>query len=269
MFSEGLKNVLDTIIDMRLWLTNFEVKKWLAAYLVMCVPMLIFWYSGLKLQKEIISASLRATLQLILIAVILVPVFKSGIFVQISLLVIMVFIGAFISAERGKGIPHRLPIAFFSIGVSFGFAIILFVVTGSLEVLPNIIIPISGMFIGNAVNSVSLNYHRTLKDFEEYRSTVEAMLIDGETVKEALKIPRRETLKTALIPKIDSLKTLGIVHIPGAMAGMMVAGADPLLAAGYQILIFFGIVSTASLASFSANYFSYKSVFNKYYPHLR
>jgi putative ABC transport system permease protein len=181
----------------------------------------------------------------------------------------MIVAGAYIAAERGKAVPRSFLIALVSVLVSYGICIAVFIATGSLEVAPNIIIPISGMLIGNAVNSVSLVYHRSAKDFEENQSMIEAMLIDGADRKTSLLIPKRETLKNAMVPKIDSLKTLGIVHIPGAMAGMMVAGADPLQAAGYQILLFFGIVGIGGLSSIFSGEMSYKALFAKHYPHLK
>jgi putative ABC transport system permease protein len=55
-------------------------------------------------------------------------------------------------------------------------------------------------------------------------------------------------VRAALIPTIDNLKTLGIVFIPGAMTGMLMAGADVLWAAEYQIAVFLMIISSKSIA---------------------
>ncbi len=248
---------------------GFEISKWAVAYLVMLIPAAISWLNGLELHKEIASSSIRSTLQLLLIGLVLLPVFLSGWIIQAALIVFMIAAGAYIAAERGKKVPGAFPIALVSVLGGYAICISVFVVTGSLELMPNVIIPISGMLIGNAVNSVSLVYHRSSKDFEENQSMVEAMLIDGATMAEAMLIPKRETLKSAMIPKIDSLKTLGIVHIPGAMAGMLVAGADPLKAAGYQVLVFFGIVSIGALSAIFSNELSYRYIFSKFYPHLK
>lgn len=248
---------------------GFEISKWAVAYLVMLIPVAVSWLEGLDLHAELMSASFRATVQLLFIGIVLLPVFLSGTLVQVILLVFMLCAGSYIAAERGKAIPGSFWIALMATSASFLITVGIFVVTGSTGLAPNIIIPISGMLIGNAVNSVSLVYHRSAKDFEENQSMIEAMLIDGASEKDATMIPRRETLKNSMVPKIDSLKTLGIVHIPGAMAGMMIAGADPLNAAGYQVLLFFGIVGIGSLASIFSNELSYRHIFAKHYPHLR
>lgn len=261
-----LEKVVQTVVSV---LKGFEIQKWVVAYLIMLIPVALSWLNDLDLHAEIAVSSLRATVQLLIIGLVLLPVFLSGWIIQVGLLAVMIAAGAYIAAERGKNIPKSFLIALVSVLISYGFCIAVFIVTGSLEVAPNIIIPISGMLIGNAVNSVSLVYHRSAKDFEENQSMIEAMLIDGANMKESLLIPKRETLKNAMIPKIDSLKTLGIVHIPGAMAGMMVAGADPLQAAGYQILLFFGIVGIGGLSSIFSGEMAYRSIFVKHYPHLK
>lgn len=40
-----------------------------------------------------------------------------------------------------------------------------------------------------------------------------------------------------LLPRLDTLKSLGLVWIPGMMAGMMVSGASPIYAGIYQFII--------------------------------
>ena len=41
----------------------------------------------------------------------------------------------------------------------------------------------------------------------------------------------------SLLPRLDMLKSLGLVWIPGVMAGMMVSGASPVYAGIYQFII--------------------------------
>ena len=55
---------------------------------------------------------------------------------------------------------------------------------------------------------------------------------------------------------MDSLKTLGIVFIPGGMTGMVIGGVDPVWAAEYQLAIFFmifaGTITSTVIATFLA-----------------
>jgi len=251
------------------WVKDIQIDQWGVAYLVLIFPIAVSFYFDLQLHREMLVVSVRATLQLILIALILLPVFQSHWSIQISLIAAMLFMGAVVARERGKRVPKAFAIALLSMIISYGAVIFVFLITGALEIIPNIVIPISGMLIGNASRTISLNFHKTYNDFDTHKAMLEAMMIDGAEYSQAVRVPSQYTLKTALVPRIDSLKTLGIVHIPGAMAGMMVAGASPLAAAGYQILIFFGIVSISALSSIVANTLGYRSVFVTTYPHLK
>lgn len=68
----------------------------------------------------------------------------------------------------------------------------------------------------------------------------------------------RDSIKTGMLPTIDSAKTLGIVSLPG----LILAGAAPIEAIQYQIMVTFMLLSTTSIASFLACYLSYR-IFNE------
>ncbi len=247
---------------------DVRLDHWGIAYLVLMFPIVISLSYRLELHGELLKVSIRATLQLVFIALVLLPVFSSHWSVQTLLITAMVVMGAFIARERGKKLPQAFITSLFSIVVSIGVIMPVFIVTGALEFFPNVIIPITGMLVGNSSRTVALLFHRTQHDFETSRAMMEAMMLDGSDYYGAMNYPMQMTLKTALVPRIDALKTLGIVHIPGAMAGMMIAGASPLEAAGYQILIFFGIISSASLSAIITNHRVYRQLFRQNYPHL-
>ena len=65
-----------------------------------------------------------------------------------------------------------------------------------------------------------------------------------------------------MIPTIDRLKTLGVIFIPGAMAGLLIAGTNPILAADYQIIVYLMIVGGGILTAIIAAYLSRKRLFN-------
>ncbi len=248
---------------------GYEIQQWVVAYLVLLIPLIISWYWGLGLHKSIFTSSLRAMVQLLFMALLLVPVFAGGLWMQILLVVVMIVVGAFIARERGQGLPGVFWISLLCITLAYGIGMSIFVISGALELKAIIIIPISGMFIGMATRTIAQIYHKIQSDFEVYREAMEAMLIDGADWTAAVKMAQAETIHNALVPAIDSLKTLGIVHIPGAMAGLMIGGVDPIEAAGYQILIMFGMVANGAIGSLLANKMAYRVLFNRHYPHLK
>ena len=52
-----------------------------------------------------------------------------------------------------------------------------------------------------------------------------------------------------MIPSINSLRSLGIVWIPGLMAGMILAGSDPVDSAFYQFVVLAMLYAAAGTSS--------------------
>ncbi len=72
----------------------------------------------------------------------------------------------------------------------------------------------------------------------------------------------RSSIKTGMSPSIDSAKTVGIVNLPGMMAGLIFAGVDPVQAIRYQIMVTFMLLSATSIGSVIACYWAYRRFFN-------
>ena len=53
-----------------------------------------------------------------------------------------------------------------------------------------------------------------------------------------------------MIPAINSMMAAGVVFIPGMMTGQILAGADPVLAIRYQILVMVMLVGATAMLSF-------------------
>lgn len=70
------------------------------------------------------------------------------------------------------------------------------------------------------------------------------------------------TIKVSLIPSMDSLKTIGLVHLPGMMTGMIIAGASPIEAVKYQIVIMFSLTA-AVLPALTVSFLSYKHFYKR------
>jgi putative ABC transport system permease protein len=64
-----------------------------------------------------------------------------------------------------------------------------------------------------------------------------------------------------MIPLIDATKTTGIIFLPGAMVGMIIAGADPLEAVRLQIVVLYMLLGSVSIAAILVGLLSYRSFF--------
>ena len=83
----------------------------------------------------------------------------------------------------------------------------------------------------------------------------------GATPWEAAHPSIRDALRAGLIPTINSMAAVGIVFIPGMMAGQILAGADPVTATGYQIVVMLMVAAATALGSVIALLLTYRRRF--------
>src|SRR5260370_14082226 len=127
---------------------------------------------------------------------------------------------------------------------------------------PQSAIPLLGMILGNTLNGISLGLDRLGGELGGKRDQVEALLALGATRWEAARRPIQQAVRTGLIPTINAMMVVGIVSLPGMMTGQLLAGASPVEAVKYQILIMFLIASAAALGTVSVVLLSYRRLFN-------
>ena len=110
------------------------------------------------------------------------------------------------------------------------------------------LLPILGMVLGNALTGISLVLDTITSTTVRERAAIEARLALGATRREALEEPLRHGLKTGLMPILNAMAASGLVSLPGMMTGQILAGADPVDAAMYQIMIMFLIAGATALS---------------------
>ena len=69
------------------------------------------------------------------------------------------------------------------------------------------------------------------------------------------------SLRSGLIPLIDSTKTTGVVFFPGTMVGMLVAGAEPLDAVRLQLILLWTLLGAVAMSALVAVSLGYRGFF--------
>jgi len=244
--------------------TNISISSLLIASSLVFVSLLFSYFQKLKLEKETIISVIRAIIQLVAVGYILEYIFGLSNPIFTTLIVLfMTFIAAYNAAKRGKGIRNGLLISFASIGVGAGATMSVLVFSGAIKYQPNQIIPVSGMIISNAMVALGLCFRQLTADFKSRRDEVETKLSLGADILPSSIEIIRDSIRTGMIPTIDSAKTLGIVSLPGMMTGLILAGTSPVAAIRYQIMVTFMLLSTTAISSFMACYLSYLNFFNR------
>ena len=158
-----------------------------------------------------------------------------------------------------KLLSHRL-CHYGQAGITTALAVL--ILSGSIEFIPMQVIPIAGMIAGNAMVAVGLCYNNLGQRVISEQQQIQEKLSLGATPKQASAILIRDSIRAALIPTVDSAKTVGLVSLPGMMSGLIFAGIDPVKAIKYQIMVTFMLLSTASLSTIIACYLTYRKFYN-------
>ena len=229
------------------------------------VSLALSYKEKLGLEKDMLIGSLRAVVQLTLIGFVLKFIFAlDNLFFTTIILVIMVYNASTVAAKRGAGIEQATLISFAAIFTGLVITLGGLITFKAIPYEPNQVIPISGMVVGNSMVATSLLFKSLLTNFQTKREEVEVKLCLGAPPKEASLSLIRDSIRTAMLPTFDSMKTLGIVQLPGMMTGLILAGVAPETAIKYQIMVAFMLAGAVSISSFVASYWAYRNFFNKF-----
>ncbi|SHF71315.1 ABC transporter permease [Ornithinibacillus halophilus] len=228
------------------------------------IPIILSKTLNLGLEKDTIIATVRSIIQLLAVGYILQYVFDAEHFIYLSLMILLMIAAATQNARRKgasiRGITWKLIVTFIFVevltqGILLGLGII--------PPTPQFIIPISGMVIGNSMVLGILFLNRFTAEVEDHQDETELILTLGGTPKQAIHRQLINSIKASTIPTIESQKTIGLVQLPGMMSGQIIAGADPVQAVQFQLLILFILLTTAVVTSIMLGFLSYPTLFNE------
>lgn len=213
--------------------------------------------------KEIFLAGSRALVQILVLASLIIVLFKLPLYWSLLVLLAMAIIAGHTTYSRSGKLERGLPAAIVSIATASLLLLIPFFLLGIFPLEARYVIPTGSILIGNAMNVSSLAIDRYRGEIKNKRAEVEAYLALGAPPKLAVSECLKQGILSALIPSIDNMKNLGLVWIPGVMTGLLLGGADPIEAASIQIAIFTSIFAAGMIASSMMLNYSTDSFFTK------
>ena len=219
-----------------------------ASLVLVVVAVVLSVVQRLGLERELVGSALRAGVQLTAIGGALHLVLRPGrslwpCWVWVA---VMVIFAAWTNRRRAPEVPGAFwlgTVAYLlalvvSLGVLFGF--------GVFPLEARTLVPLSGMVVGNSLASTVLVGRRIVAELGDRRDEVEARLALGMTSAEAAHPFVRRAVRTALVPQIETTKAVGIVFLPGAMVGLILAGADPITAVKVQMAVMYLILGAVA-----------------------
>ncbi|ELL5569261.1 iron export ABC transporter permease subunit FetB [Staphylococcus aureus] len=232
--------------------------------LLLVIPIIISYKEGLHIIKDLIVATLRAVVQLIILGFLLHYIFKIN---DKWLLVLCVFViivnASWNTISRSSPVMHHVfLISFVAIFVGTALPLVGTIATGAIQFTANEVIPIGGMLANNGLIAINLAYQNLDRAFVQDGTNIESKLSLAATTKLASKGAIRESIRLTIVPTIDSVKTYGLVSIPGMMTGLIIGGVPPLQAIKFQLLVVFIHTTATIMSALIATYLSYGQFFN-------
>ena len=216
------------------------------------------------LLRDLPLAELRGVVQIVVVGMILAFLLHGPGWVAIPVLAGMVLAAADIVRRRAKCIDRAFPLILGSILGGAGLVLCVMSATGVIPLTIAILIPVGSMVIANTMNTLSLFLDRLRGEVVAHNGEIESALALGASAETALQPGLRAAYRACLIPSIDNIRSLGIVWIPGIMAGMVLSGTSPVFAALYQFVVLTTIFSAAALTCLVASHLVTRRIFSQY-----
>lgn len=207
---------------------------------------LSLWWR-LRIERTLVWASLRAAVQLLVAGVVLGLVSDSTALAWLWV-VVMVGVAGWTTGRRSTAGSSVVPAALGAIGGSTALAILIVFGLGLLPLDPIAIVVTAGITIGNTLPATVLSVNR-VADWQTLRSgELEALLALGMGRSGIARFAGQDVARTAVLPQVERTKVVGLIALPGAMTGLLLAGADPATAVTAQLAIMYLILGSVAVS---------------------
>ena len=200
-------------------------------------------------ERSIALAALRAIVQLLAIGYVIEAVFGfKHLAATAAFIAVMLGFATQIAARRGAHVPGSVVVAAVSIAVASIGVLLAMVALGVVPPRAQYLIPIAGMLVGNAMSACGIALREIGRDRIRSAAEIETALSLGAAPRAAAQDARRRTMRAAVGPLIDATKAVGVVSLPGAMTGMILAGVSPLAAVQLQMIVMFMLLAATAVS---------------------
>ena len=201
-----------------------------AGAVVVCAAVILLcrWQS-VRVEREAALSLVRGFIQMVLVGIVLAVLLHGKLLVGALILLLMTGAAAVTAAARLKQMNGAFLLCFVSIAAGAGTVIAAMLATRSLRPDISMLVPVGSMIIANAMNACAQAIERFRAEVSAHVGQVEAGLSLGADPAVTVAPYLQSAVYASLLPRLDMMKSLGLVWIPGVMAGMVVSGTSPVL----------------------------------------
>ncbi|MDX8387292.1 MAG: ABC transporter permease [Ghiorsea sp.] len=186
---------------------------------------------ALGISRSMLIASVRAPLQLMFLAFVLHWLFDiQSHWAQAGIILAFCVMAGYTAASYHPSFRHAWLAGSFGLACSCLVTLPWLVLTKAFDDNARTIIPLGSMVAANGMNAVSIMFER-LKPNEKQET-----------------VTMKEGIHTAMISPINTLKVVGLIHMPGIFVGMILAGSSVFAAASAQLIVLYMIVASSFVA---------------------
>lgn len=189
-----------------------------AAAIALCMAVvLVCRRFAVHVERETVTSLARGLVQMALVGVILALLLNSNLLVGVIILFVMMVAAALTASRRAQGIWGARSLSLYSIAAGSGIVIASMLAMGALKANIAILVPVGSMIIANAMNACAQSIERFRSDVTAHVGQVETALALGADPAVSVAPYVQTAVYASLLPRLDMLKSLGLVWIPGVM----------------------------------------------------
>lgn len=204
----------------------------------------------LRVERSIAWAAFRAAVQLLAVGLAFDLIFQSSTAMLWAWLWVaaMTTVSAVVIRRRVSGIPGVFLYALIGLGGTLAVTLGLLFGLGVFPLEPVTLVVIAGITLGNTMPAAVLAADTARSEFVDHPERLEGMLALGFEKGQAAEYVTASSARKALIPQIERTKVVGLIALPGAMTGMLLAGVDAFDAVLVQLVIMYLLLGSVGLA---------------------
>jgi putative ABC transport system permease protein len=233
-----------------------------ATLALVAVAVAVSLWQRAGLEGDIGVSIFRSFVQLTAIGYVIKLIFQQdNLGLVFTLIAVMVLFGALTARGRARGVPGAFLPLLAALALAGGSTLLLVVALGVFKAEARYLVPVGGMVVGNSMTAAAVALNRLGDEVRSSNRQIEATLALGATATQAMLPVIRRSLRSAMIPLIDSTKTTGLIFFPGTMVGMLLAGAQPIDAVRLQLILLYTLLGSVSLAALFATTLAHRNFF--------
>ncbi|WP_260973176.1 ABC transporter permease [Mycolicibacterium llatzerense] len=184
---------------------------------------------------EVPNAAVRATLQLAAVSTVL-AVALQHMWSSVLVLFVMFIVASITAARRSQA---RYGAAWLAVALAAGMVMVipLLTLSGVVPFVGVAVVPVFGIVLGGTMTASAVAARRALDALSQRAGEVEVALSLGLPERFSRMLVIKRPLSDALLPNLDQTRTAGLVTLPGAFVGVLLATGSAAQAAAVQVLV--------------------------------